>query len=94
VLPLAFAQSTLASAIADLEKVPQVSAVFSALFRLRQVHDAITPRIRTPELGVVKFDGEKFWAHPAHSSECFGPLDTEEEAQGKLLRIVAGALDG
>lgn len=87
-LPLAFVQSTIAGSIRDLEKLMPEGPVRMALFQMRQAFDAITPRIRSPQIGVVRFDGE-FWAHPEHSSECFGPFSTEERACAELIRQIA-----
>lgn len=91
-LPLSFVQSTIASAIIDMEKAPRGDRVAMAIFQMRQAFDAITPRIRSPQIGVIRFDGH-FWAHPENSSECVGPFFSEEEAASELVRRIAGEID-
>jgi hypothetical protein len=88
-LPLVFVQSTLAGAIRDAEKLESSGPARMALLQMRQAYDAITPRIRSPQIGVVRFDGE-FWAHPEHSSECVGPFHNAEAACTELLNRIAG----
>lgn len=88
-LPLAFVQSTLAGAIRDAEKLESSGPARMAILQMRQAYDAITPRIRSPQIGVVRFDGD-FWAHPEESSECIGPLGNETEARAQLLNRIAG----
>lgn len=89
-LPLSFVQSTAASIIRDLEKVSPSDPIRTALFQIRQLFDAITPRVLAPQIGVVRFDGE-FWAYPEDSSECIGPFSTAELAAGELIRRIAQA---